>query len=375
METYMKIKIEEQYLKFPRSLPNDLELFLVYYPRKFPGIVPYYEEVVQKIANDPQGFREYGDWVREELFEGFKKIKNDYDNGDQDDLDFLLSIDQRFHKLICYRFWIVNYLCADGPLHDYFVDNLRSLIYKFVDVENDVEEFENKFAMIQRDLLQGDYADLYLQQALSGNRLMGLIKEDEKIIGIIERADVLIREDAGRNIEKINAIWDELIAEIRSVGGELLKTLEIPLEQAEMRNSMNSVYNMLTHTVEFKKENESLAKRHGEMKNRIEELKQLAKEKLFEEEYELFVLAVEQIRNFTEYKDVMGEIDTVLLPLWFGIHNQMKEILIKNGVGEADRKISTGHSAVFYHYVWYLPDNLKAKIMTIDKTPFDLSSL
>src|SRR5690242_10019065 len=117
------MKIDPQLLKFPRFLPNDLEGLIFLYPEKFPPIVPYFEEVAPKIAADPQAFRDYGDWASGELRQGFEKVKAEYDKGQQDDLAFLLSIDERFSKLYCYRFWIVNYLFPDGPFHDFVVDN------------------------------------------------------------------------------------------------------------------------------------------------------------------------------------------------------------------------------------------------------------
>ncbi|HEX8974464.1 MAG TPA: hypothetical protein VF817_03185 [Patescibacteria group bacterium] len=366
------MKIEKKYLKFPKSLPNDLEDFLVFYPKKFPSIVRYYEEVAEKVADNPEEFRRYGDWAKEELWKGFEKIKNDYENGNKENLGFLVETDQRFNKLICFRFWVVNYLFADGPLHDYFVDSLRNLVYKMVDAGESTEEFEQKISSIQRDLLQGSYADLYLQQALSGERLLIGAKQNKLANDLIEKAEKIIHENpADRN--ELKELWDNLIELAESEGGDLLATLEIPLQQAKMRGSIGPVYNMLTHAVEFKDENHALALRHEEMRQRVEDLKTQAKSKLSSDEYELFEISIAQIQNFTEYKDVMGEIDTVLLPLWFSIHDRIFEILKNDGV--EIEKTTTGHCALFYFYVWYLPDNLKAKVMTVDNSEFNLKIL
>jgi len=368
------MKIDKQYLKFPKTLPNDLEDFMVFYPRKFPPIIAYYEKVANLIAADPVKFREYADWAHDELFEGFEKIKKDYESGDQSNLDFLVDIDYRFNKLLCYRFWIVNYLFADGPLHDFFVDNIRSLIHKFTEVGNDVEDFEREVSMIQRDLFQGSYADLYLEQALSGNRLMKLLQSDESVkkemILLIKNID----DDPKKHYDIINMNWEKLVKKVMDAKNQdILNELKIPLEQVEMRNTKIPLYNMLTHSVEFRVENGRLAERYSTMSSTIMELKKRAKKRLTKGEYELFELCYEQIGNFTRYKDVMGEIDGYILPMWFGLHDKIKAILAKQGVKIPNDP--TGPASMFYFFAWYLPNELKAKVMTIDNMPFDLKNL
>ncbi len=370
------MKIDEHLLKFPRYLPNDLEAFMVFYPNKFPLIVSYFEKVAKKIGADSKAYQEYGDWAHDELFAGFEKIKKDYEQGDQTSLEFLIDTDQRFHKLICFRFWIVNYLFADGPLHDYFVDNLKNLIRKFIDVTEDIEDFEGKVVRIQRDLLQGDYADLYLRQALSGVDLMKLLNENPKTRKLVDKATKLIDAHSHRDAGEINVIWDKVTEIVKNESDPestlLREELLIPLEQAKMRNSPLPIYNMLTHAVEFRVENKELAKRSGGMQEKINDLMSQAKQGLTPEEFELFELSYQQARNFSMYKDIMGEIDGPLLPLWFGIHHKIKAILSK------DRELKfrpTGHSAVFYYFVWYLPMELQHRVMTPDLTPFSLESL
>jgi len=370
------MKINEQLLKFPKTLPNDIETFLVFYPAKFPGIIAYYEEVAHKIAGDPKAYREYGQWAHDELFKGFEKIKKDYDSGDKDNLSFLVEIDQRFNKLTCYRFWIVNYLFPDGPLHDYFVDTLKNMIRKFVDVGEEVEEFERKVVQIQRDFLQSDYADLYLRQALSGVKLVKMLESNIKTKPILSKVTNLIDQHSQENIRKINAIWDNLTDLINkdSAGEmfELKKELEIPMEQAEFRKSRLPIYNMLTHAVEFREENKMLAERHGSMKQKIDDFFAQAKQKLSDGEYELFEIAYQQSRNFAMFKDIIGEIDPQLLPLWFGILDKAQQILSKT---TAIHPRPIGHAGMFYQLIWYLPPDLKAKVMTPDITPFDLKTL
>ena len=348
---------------------------MFYYPEKFPGIVPYFEEVAPKIAADPQAFREYGDWARDELWAAFRKVRDEYQAGDQANLAFLIFIDERFSKLYCYRFWIVNYLFPDGPLHDYVVDNLKNLIRKFISVSEDVEDFEGRVVRIQRDLLQSDYADLYLQQALDGVKILELLKQNPKLSKILAEVTKLVDEHTHANTAKINQLWSEAYEIFKDDpdSEELRKTMRVTLDQVEMRSSPLPMYNMLTHTVEFRQGNIELTKRHGGMSGKVDEYKAMAKAELTAEEYELFELCYEQARNFSMYKDVMGEIDTELLPLWFGLHQKVKDILIAQGSKIQPRP--TGPSAVIHHLVWYLPDELKAKVMTPDFTPFSLETV
>lgn len=366
------MKLDQRLLKFSRTSPNDLEGFMLFYPNKFPPIVPYYEEVAQKIGADPKAYEEYGNWAHEELFTGFDKIKKDYDNGDQNNLEFLVSIDQRFHKLFCYRFWVVNYLFADGPLHEFFVDTLKNSVRKFTEIGEDVEEYEARVAQIQRDLIQSEYADLYLRQALSGVELVKLLNTHSKIKSLFEEVVELIDEHSQDKTDQINAIWDKVVSIIKnkndSQNSNLRKKLAIPLQQAEFRKTMLPVYNMLTHAVEFREENQKLAQRQEELKERIQELLKLAKQRLTAEEYQLFELSYFQAANFSKFKDVMGELDPFLLPVWFGIHGKVKKIL-----NTPPRP--TGHAAMFYFLVWYLPTELKAKVFSVDTAPFNLETL
>ncbi|MCX6811981.1 MAG: hypothetical protein NT039_04835 [Candidatus Berkelbacteria bacterium] len=368
------MNIDEKFLKFPQTLPNDLEAFMVFYPNKFPPIISYYEKIAHKIANDPEAYHEYGDWAQKELFAGFEKIEKDYKKGDQNNLAFLVETDQRLHKLFCYRFWPVNYLFADGPLHDFFVDNLKNLIHKFIDVADEVEEFEGKVFSIQRDLLQGDYADLYLRQAIEGVKIIELLEKNQETKKILKEARELIKDSPQQNLDKINLLWGKIaqIIQKEKNNSELKKKFDIPLAQAKMRKTMLPFYNMLTHAVEFQKENEQLTKRHKEMGKKIDSIMDMAKGKLLKDDFELFKLSYEQARNFSMYKDVMGEIDLFILPLWFGLHDKVKKILSKT---MKLRPRSTGHSAMFYYLVWYLPTELKAKVISIDETPFDLKTL
>ena len=137
----MNIRIPEYYLKMPQYLPNDLEGMILTYPKKFPYIVAHYEEVSKKFYADPEGFRAYGNSQLEELKAGLEKVKSDWDNTKDKTLKFMVETDQRLNKLFCYRFWIVNYLFADGPIHSFYVDNLKRLVPLLI-VEENVVDYE-----------------------------------------------------------------------------------------------------------------------------------------------------------------------------------------------------------------------------------------
>lgn len=372
----MNIKYDPNLLKFPWNLPNDLDVLLPYYRSKYPPIVNYYEETAQKITFDSEAFREYGFWARKELGEAFEKVKHDYETGDQTSLKFLLQIDARFQKMYCYRFWIVNYLFPDGPVHEFFVNNLKDLIRKIVDIGDDVNDFENEIERMQRDLMQGSYGDMYLQQALAGVRLYEQLKQRDETRTILEEAEPLVDEHNDDHRSRINQLWEQLYNLITTNEYEYLdlkENLVIPLEQAVMRSSKQPFYNMLTHTVEFRVENIELSKRHDGMGTVIDTYRESAKERLTEDEFALFELSYKQAQNFTEFKDIMGTIDTVLLPLWFGLHAKIRDILKSQKPDMPDRP--TGPSAVQQHYVWYLPENLKAWVMTPDMEPFNLETI
>ena len=362
-------------LAFPRSLPNDLEGFIYYYPAKFPPIVAYYQQVAEKITFDAAAFVEYGNWARQELGEAFEKIKGDYESGDQSSLEFLLAIDERFQKMYCYRFWVVNYLFPDGPIHDYFITNLKNHIRKIADVGESAEDFEQKIEALQRDLLQGEYADLYLQQALDGVKLYEQMQAHPEIAPYLHKAEHLIGENTKPAAGEVNVIWEELRQKITHNGrfADLKEGLAIPLEQSEMRGNHQAVYNMLTHTLEFKHDNHRLAERHRTMKSTIDQYRALAADKLTPAEYAEFELAYTQVQNFVRFKDIMGNIDPALLPLWFNLHAKIKDILLKRKVKMIKRP--TGPPAVHQHFVWYLPDNLKARVMTPDFEIFELEKI
>lgn len=382
MDTFMKI---ETIKKFPHSLPNDEESLIRVYPYKFPPINKYFEKQAEKFFNDPRGYTKYTYWAQEEMFAGFEVIKDTYEQGDQDDLAFLVDIDQQLSKLFCYRFWPVNYLFADGMWHEYFVENLKAFVRQFVDITDDIEDYEEQVLIVERDLMQTEYADLYLQQALGGIEIVNLLSKDNKVgkmfVNALENHDKMSKKELEKIWEKVGKYVISLRekAPKKIVYSKPAKTKEesiareflVPIGQVSMRGSMAPLYAFLTHVVEFNEENKALLRRHEDMKDRIKMWFDMAKANLSKEDYKFFERCYQQSRNLSIAKDTMGEIDPFYLPFWFGdIHSKIKTILAKTT--DCDPKMGTGHGGMFSRIVWYLPGELQAKVMTPDKVPYKL---
>ena len=368
----MNIRIPEYYLKMPQYLPNDLEGMILTYPKKFPYIVAHYEEVSKKFYADPEGFRAYGNSQLEELKAGLEKVKSDWDNTKDKTLKFMVETDQRLNKLFCYRFWIVNYLFADGPIHSFYVDNLKRLVPLLI-VEENVVEYEAKVEQIIQDLLQSDYADLYLIQALNGNYVYRELHKIKKIEKDLEKVTKLIDEAPLDNAQKINEIWKKLWEEGLCDNELIKKKLSSAIYQVKFRKSMLPLYNALTHTIEFRKGNLELFEKHENMQKRIDEIMRLAKKHLSPEDVELFEMSYKQAKNFSMYKDVMGSVDGDLLPFWFGLHDMVKQELKK--INPNAQFSHSGQAAMFNSLVWYLPDDLKAVVMSPDMVDFSVETL
>lgn len=372
------MKLDKRLLAFPGYLPNDLEGFIYFYPRKFPQIIEVYTETAKKVCQDPKAFEQLGNLHHDELFAGLEKIKKDYAKGDQKDLAFLVNIDSRLHKLYCFRFWIVNYLFPDGPLHEFYIDKIKYYSRRLVEEEFlDVEDFEARILQIQRYLIQSDYADLYLLNALAGVKLMKILR-NKKMDKLINNVKNLIEKEGKEENKKIYKLLDPIIdkayARKDDFGKKLADALGIMIEQAEFRKTRMPIYNMIIHSIEFEKENLKLDKRHDQMKKRIKELLDLAKRKFSKNEYEELNLCYQMARNFTKYKDVMGSVDPVLLPFWFTVLGKIYRILKKRNKKYA---ITTkfGPGGMFYALGWYLPDDLKIKVFTPDFKPFSIKKL
>lgn len=385
------MKIDPHILKFPRSLPNDEQQFMTYYPYKFPKVIEWFEQKAQELHKDPVA---YAQFVRDEfdvLEAAVNKVNEEYNNGDQNDLNFLIEIDQKFNKIFCFKFWVINYVFADGPLHEFYVDQLKAFARKMVDVSDDIEEYEQRIIQIQRDLLQTDYADIYLVQALHGVTIMKFFEQDEFTKPILEQIIPLIDQHDENNNEEIARLWDPVVNRILDEDdrhyGPLkdfpadftftslldLPPLQLPRNQVRMRKTNFPMYSFLNHTVEFRKQNEELEMRYENMKQTIEDIFTEARDKLSEQEYEDFRLSYEMAKCFSMSKDIMGNVDPILVPVWErDIHGRIYDILSKD---QEVRYPSVNHASVFGSFVWYLPTDLKAKVMSVDNTPFNIEEL
>jgi hypothetical protein len=389
MDIFMKI--DPHILKFPRSLPNDEQQFMTYYPYKFPKVIEYFEQKAQELYDKPEA---YAQFVQDEfkiLEAAVNKVNDEYKAGNQTDLAFLIEIDQKFNKIFCFKFWVINYVFADGPLHEFYVDQLKAFARKMVDVSDDIEEYEQRIIQIQRDLLQTDYADIYLVQALHGVIIMDFLENDEFSKQILDTITPLIDEHTDQNNKKILELWKPIVdrmlddsdnhydvLRIRDANAPYytlldLAPLQLPRNQVRMRHSQFPLFSFLNHTVEFRRQNEALKERHRTMKQTIEDIFDEAKLALSEEEYTDFRLSYEMSKAFSMSKDIMGEVDPILVPVWErDVHGKVYAKLLET---QEVRYPSVNHASMFGSFAWYLPDNLKAKVMSVDTTDFNIEEL
>lgn len=374
------MKLDKHLQVFPHHLPNDLEGLFYSYPSKFPKIVSEYIKAVKTIGADPKAFRAYVKSHNKDLFAGFNKIKKDYDAEDQKDLRFLVEIDQRLQRLVCFRFWTVNYLFPDGPVHEFYVDKLAHYSRRLVEVEEkEVDDYEHEISVIQRDLTQTDYADLYLQNTLHGIKIIELLRKN-KMDNLIDSINSLVYKGE-RGVDESHKLLDPIIEQAYSkdsvFGKKLAKHLAIMLQQAEMRKTRMPIYNVLIHAMEFEDQNIVLEERHKNMTKKIKDLIKLGKKKFSKNDAEELEVSYKMIRNFAETKDIMGEIDGVLLPMWFGLLEKARELLLKQNPDfkKLDHNKSIGPGSMFYYLGWFLPDDLKVLVYTPDLRNFSLKDL
>lgn len=367
-EIFMKHK--KEILKFPRFLPNDLEGFMDFYPGKFPEIISFYEKCAKKYFENPKDFKIFAKDSYKDLVIGVEKIKKDYNKENNNNLDFLLLIDSRLHKLYTFRFWVVNYLFADGPIHEHYVDRIKFYSRLAIDAQElDIQDYEKKVLKVERNLLQSDYADLYLRFALNGVTLMRFLRKDKKFLGIIKEVKLLVEKE---NPKKNNPlIYKKLDTIINKIDKSLFdKELLI---QSEFRKTKLPIYNMIIHSIEFEEENKKLQERQDELKKEITNILNFIKEKCSKEEFRELEISYKMASILAESKDIMGNIDQELLPFWFEVLEKIAKILENMNTGYKQRPIGPG--ALFYAFSWYLPDEYKAKIFTPDNKPFDISEI
>ena len=249
----------EHLFRFPKTLPNDLEDFTLFYPLKFPPIIRMYNELVKQLHLNPVAFRNKCLELQKELIVGFQKIKDDYDNCTNRDLSFLVKIDQRLHKLFCYRFWIINYLFCDGPLHSYYVSKIRMFAEKLAQWD-EIEDKEPAILEIERALLQSDYADLYFKNtfhSLSLHDYLIHIPAFQKDLQDLKLA--LPTEDN----HLINPILDRILLqiEIHPDAAPVRELLVGPKLTGAIRGDNLMLYNMISHAFLFYEDSLKLKKR------------------------------------------------------------------------------------------------------------------
>jgi len=355
--------------KFPTFLPNDLEGFIFVYPKKFPELVSYYEKAAERYFEDPAGFEIFAKNSFKDLHFGFEKINNAYQKGDKNSLEFLLSIDGRLHKLYAFRFWVVNYLFADGPLHEYYVDKIKFYSRRLVDINGiEVEEYERKIMEIQRDLMQSDYADLYLQSAFNGVNLMKVLRKDKKLSAIIKKIKPLVEKNEKKNNLYVYKNLDYIVEKLLKKGYDFGEVMI----QVAFRKTKLPLYHMMMHSIEFEKENIELEKRHNELTKKIESILDNSRKKLSVKEMKELRISYRMARILAKSKDIMGNIDPVLLPLWFEVLERIGKILQDAKTGYKKRPIGPG--ALYYAFVWHLPDEFKIKAFKPDNIPFNIKN-
>jgi hypothetical protein len=385
------MKIDPHVLKFPRSLPNDEQQFMTYYPYKFPKVIEYFEQKAQELYDKPEAYAQFVQDEFSKLEAAVNKVNDEYQKGDRTSLEFLVDIDQKFNKIFCFKFWVINYVFADGPIHEFYVDQLKAFARKMVDVSDDIEEYEQRIIQIQRDLLQTDYADIYLVQALHGVIIMHFFEHDEFSKAIIDKIIPLIDQHTDKNNQEIIELWKPIVDKILDPSDQHYKALtdktddfnfrtlldlpplELPITQVRMRKTPFPLYSFLNHTLEFRKQNLDLQERYENMKEMIERIFEEAKNKLSNEEYTDFRLSYEMAKCFSMSKDIMGNVDPILIPVWEGdVHAKVHAILSKD---HEVRYPGLNHASMFGSFVWYLPDNLKSKVLLVDSTPFNIEEI
>lgn len=364
--------IDPVVFQFPRSLPNDLEGFALFYPKKFPTVIPLFNKLAKTYFKKPKEFKEFIYKEQKELFEGFNKIKRDYDKEKNKTNEFIVKTDERLHKLFCFKFWIVNYGFCDGPMHDYYVERIRYYTEKIAEWEI-IEEKEHAVLDVERTLLQGDYADLYLQNAFRGIELFKKLNSSKIFSNQISKIKLLISKHDDNACYKL---IEDMLKIITSQNknkeiNDIYEMLKIPIEEiAKVRGDNLAVYQVIIHAFEFHEKNLELKQRYEDIIKHISHILDLGKSKLSKQEYEELKVCYQMTNLFKEAKDVFGELDPQIIPFWFGMQGELaKRIKVPKYM------LDFGHAGMFYFHVWYLPPELKARVFTPDPTPFDLKKL
>jgi uncharacterized protein (UPF0216 family) len=268
-------------------------------------------------------------------------------------------------------------------LHEFYIEKIRHYSRRLVEVEDlNIEDYEERILQVQRNLMQGDYADLYLQNALNGVEIVELLAANKNGQEVIKKVNQLLEQNKKATTE-IYKLLDPIIEKALNPQSDfdekMAKFLAIMLNQAKWRGTRLPIYNVLIHSIEFEEENKKLQLRHSEMTGEIKSLLKLADKKFSRQDAEELRISYEMANNFARYKDVMGAIDDGLLPLWLGLLGRVHVILRRTNeiyfsLNNSDQA-EVGPGSIFYALGWFLPDELKVKVYSPDCRAFSLKNL
>lgn len=359
------MKFDDSIFVFPTHLPNDLEGFMYFYPKKFPAIVAYYETRAREFFLDPEGFSSFVEECLSDIYPRFEAIKKSYEGEPNKDIRFLLEIDGQLQKLYAFRFWVINYLFADGPLHEFYVNQVRACIPKLIDHTLETEQYEYTLANAERNLLQSEYSDLYLLNALKSVDLVTHLQTDELGQKVYREIQEKLATEKNASTTA-NTDMDSLVDRIMSPEDDWSRAvagyMSLQVEQALFRKTREPIYQMLIQAVEFENENRTLKERQAGLADEVTELLKKAKNTLPDEEYRVFYQSYLMARHLAEAKDQMGNVDPVILPFWFDLLDQIGDAIPNY------TKTLVGPGAVFYEFAWHVNDADKAFIFTPDET-------
>lgn len=338
---------------------------MYFYPKKFPEIVPYYETKAHELFDNPDKFKKFVQESIADIYPRFEKIKKEYDENQQKDLDFLLRIDAKLQKLYAFRFWVINYLFADGPLHEYYVDQVRSFVPYLIQDELGFEEYEEELALIERNLLQSEHTDLYLENALKSVELLELMKEKDLGLKLVEEIVNLLNSD-DNDMTSLSPDMDKLIDEILEPTDQWSKAvaecMSLQISQALFRKTREPIYQMLVQAVEFEEENKKLKNRQASVSEEVNKLLDKAKNTLDPDDFKDFYRSYLMSSELAKTKDIMGNVDPIILPFWFDLLDEIGDSIPNYS------KTIVGPGAVFYEFVWHVSAEQKAFIYTPDSS-------
>ncbi len=250
---------------------------------------------------------------------------------------------------------------------------LTNLANQLVVPTGDAVKDEQQGRTLEHDLLQGTYADLYLQSALAGEAILRSI-ETSPFSPLIAQIEHLLHEKADEAVilRALDPLVDSILID-KDAWKEARELLVAALYQVEFRKSRLPLYHMLIHHIEFRSKNRELVEKQTKKQERISEIFTLAGSRLSRTEADELRLSYETVQVLSEAKDIMGEIDGQLLPYWLQLFTLVEAHIQKEQPDYTTGPIGPG--GMFYELVWHLPDEYKSRVFTPDDTDYSLESL